>query len=115
MTRASGIRTATAADLPAALELLRDAALPVADLCAERLALVAYQEQEIRGVIGLESFENPGLLRSLVVSREARGNRLGASPRFCSGGNVSAARSPGAMVADVRCRCVFRKTGLRRA
>lgn len=79
MTRASGIRTATAADLPAALELLRDAALPVADLCAERLALVAYQEQEIRGVIGLESFENLGLLRSLVVSREARGNRLGAA------------------------------------
>jgi N-acetylglutamate synthase-like GNAT family acetyltransferase len=79
MIRTSGIRTATAADLPAALELLLDAALPVADLCAERLALVAYQQQEIRGVIGLESLENLGLLRSLVVSRAARGNRVGAA------------------------------------
>ena len=79
MTGAGGIRAATAQDLPAALELLRDAKLPVADLCAERLALVAYRQQEVQGVIGLESFENLGLLRSLVVSRAARGSGVGAA------------------------------------
>ncbi len=79
MTGAGGIRAATAQDLPAALELLRDAELPVADLCAERLALVAYRQQEVQGVIGLESFENFGLLRSLVVSSAARGRGVGAA------------------------------------
>ena len=79
MTGAGGIRAATAQDLPAALELLRDAELPVADLSAERLALVAYRQQEVQGVIGLESFENFGLLRSLVVSRAARGSGVGAA------------------------------------
>lgn len=73
------IRTATALDLPAAVELLRNAALPVADLSAERLAFVAYKQQEMQGVIGLESFENVGLLRSLVVSRAARGSGIGAA------------------------------------
>ncbi len=79
MKGASRIRTATDLDLPAAVELLLDAALPVADLSAERLAFVAYKQQEIQGVIGLESVENLGLLRSLVVSRAARGSGIGAA------------------------------------
>jgi len=79
MTGASGIRAATAQDLPAALQLLRDAELPVADLCAGRLALVAYKQQDVQGIIGLESFENLGLLRSLVVSRADRGSGVGAA------------------------------------
>jgi amino-acid N-acetyltransferase len=33
----------------------------------------------MQGVIGLESFENLGLLRSLVVSRAARGSGIGAA------------------------------------
>jgi len=73
------IRAATVLDLPAAIKLLRDAALPVADLSAERLAFVAHVQQEMQGVIGLESFENLGLLRSLVVSRAARGSGIGAA------------------------------------
>ena len=79
MTGASGIRPATAQDLPAALELLGEAALPIADLCAERIALVAYRQEEVQGVIGLESFKDIGLLRSLVVSRAARGSGVGAA------------------------------------
>ena len=48
------IRPATSTDLDGALELLRAANLPVADLSAQRLALVAEKDWIFQGVIGIE-------------------------------------------------------------
>lgn len=79
MTAASSIREATAQDLPVALKLLRDAGLPVADVSAGRLALVAYEQQQVQGVIGLESCDDCALLRSLVVGEAARGSGVGVA------------------------------------
>jgi len=71
------IRPAVAADLRRAIELLEAAKLPVADLSAEILALVAENNEIIQGVIGLESFGEVAFLRSLVVSVDARGTGIG--------------------------------------
>jgi len=71
------IRPASAADLVASIDLLSKAGLPVADLSAERLAFVAEKNGVFQGVIGVESFEKIGLLRSLVVSADARGAGIG--------------------------------------
>jgi N-acetylglutamate synthase-like GNAT family acetyltransferase len=77
MTRRVEIRPATASDLPAAIGLLHDADLPTEDLTTEHLAFVAKGEMETLGVIGLETFGDVGLLRSLVVSPLARGEGVG--------------------------------------
>jgi amino-acid N-acetyltransferase len=71
------IRPATAADLRAAVELLQGASLPVEDLSADRLALVAEKDDKFQGVIGLELYGDCALLRSLVVSIDARGAGIG--------------------------------------
>lgn len=71
------IRPATPADLNAAIELLRGAGLPVEDLSSERVALIAGKDEIIQGVIGLEVYGDVGLLRSLVVSSDARGAGIG--------------------------------------
>jgi amino-acid N-acetyltransferase len=71
------IRPACAADLAASIDLLRKAGLPVADLSAERLAFVDEKNDVFQGVIGVESFGKIGLLRSLVVSADARGTGIG--------------------------------------
>lgn len=71
------IRRATKHDLPAATEMLGRAGLPTEDLSSRHLALVAEDEAGIRGVIGLETFRDVGLLRSLVVSPNARGEGVG--------------------------------------
>ena len=71
------IRLATARDLPRAIVLLRRTELPTADLEARQLALVAESEAGVLGVIGLEVFDDVGLLRSLVVSPRARGEGVG--------------------------------------
>lgn len=71
------IRPATDSDLDAAVDLLRKAGLPVDDLSADRFALVAEKEQIFQGVIGLEVFDELALLRSLVVSEDARGAGIG--------------------------------------
>jgi amino-acid N-acetyltransferase len=73
------IRPASAADLAATIELLEKAGLPVADLSAERLAFVAEKDDLFQGVIGQESFGSVALLRSLVVSPDARGAGIGAA------------------------------------
>lgn len=73
------IRPATPADLKAAVELLSAAGLCVDDLSAERLALVAEKGEIIQGVIGLETFGRIALLRSLVVTGDARGAGIGAA------------------------------------
>lgn len=71
------IRPASAANLAASVDLLRKAGLPVTDLSAERLAFVAEKNDGFQGVIGLESFGKVALLRSLVVSADARGAGIG--------------------------------------
>jgi len=71
------IRPASAADLAASIDLLKKARLPVADLSAERLAFVAEIDDIFQGVIGVESFGEIALLRSLVVSPDARGAGIG--------------------------------------
>ena len=73
------IRPATPADLKMAVELLSGAGLCVGDLSAERLALVAEKDNIFQGVIGLESFGPIALLRSLLVSGDARGAGIGAA------------------------------------
>lgn len=71
------IRTARAADLAAALRLLRMADLPTEDLLAQHLALVAHDRVEMLGVIGMQPFDKVALLRSLVVAPGARGASVG--------------------------------------
>ena len=71
------IRPAAAADLDAAVKLLEAAGLPVTDLSADRLALVAEKKAIFQGVIGVEVFNDVGLLRSLVVSPNTRGAGIG--------------------------------------
>jgi len=71
------IRPASAADLAASIDLLGKAGLPVTDFSAERLAFIAEKNTEFQGVIGLESFGKIALLRSLVVSADARGVGIG--------------------------------------
>jgi len=71
------IRPASAADLAASIDLLLKAGLPVADVSADLLAFVAEKNGVFQGVIGVESFAKIGLLRSLVVSADARGGGVG--------------------------------------
>lgn len=72
-----GIRPATPADLNAAIELLQGSGLPVEDLSAERLALIAEIGKIFQGVIGVELFGKIALLRSLAVAAGARGAGIG--------------------------------------
>mgnify|MGYP001819520075 CR=1 FL=1 len=71
------IRPATDADLDETLALLAAAGLPTADVTIKELALAAESGGELLGVIGLESFSDAALLRSLVVSEAARGSGVG--------------------------------------
>lgn len=71
------IRPASASDLDMTLNLLSEAGLPTEDVSAEQLSLVAENAGQMQGVIGLESFGEIGLLRSLVVSKQARGEGIG--------------------------------------
>jgi len=59
--------------------LLAESGLPVEDLGADRLEgfLVAEDGDDIIGLIGLEVFGTTGLLRSLVVAKDARRAGLG--------------------------------------
>ena len=73
------IRPAAAADLSTTIALLRAAGLPVDDVSLERLALVAEVGGKLQGVIGVESFGDTALLRSLGVSDEARSGGVGSA------------------------------------
>ncbi len=59
--------------------LLLDSGLPVDDLDAEKVSdfLVAEDESEVVGLIGLQLYDRIGLLRSLFVVRQARSRGLG--------------------------------------
>ncbi len=73
------LRQATPGDWVATRELLLAADLPVDYLCPQRLAgfLIAEDQNVTVGLIGLEVLETVGLLRSLVVARNARNTGLG--------------------------------------
>ncbi|MGI9239131.1 MAG: arsenic resistance N-acetyltransferase ArsN2 [Woeseiaceae bacterium] len=73
----AAIRAATPDDLPSARALLKEAALPTEDLSPEHLAFVAQGVAGMLGVIGVESYGDVALLRSLVVSPAARTRGLG--------------------------------------
>ncbi len=71
------IEAAREADLPAITALLERCKLPAADV-APHLAnfTVAREGERLVGVIGLEAHGTLGLLRSLAVDEEHRGNGL---------------------------------------
>ena len=71
------IRPACSGDLASARVHLEAAGLPVADLSVDQLAFVAEVDGRFAGAIGLESFGKVGLLRSLVVSADARADGIG--------------------------------------
>ncbi len=70
-------RAPVAADIALGMQLLAEAGLPTEDLTIEHLALVAEQNGMVAGIIGLERFDELGLLRSLVVSKDHRRSGLG--------------------------------------
>jgi amino-acid N-acetyltransferase len=69
---------AVSADLPAILALLQSCELPFADLSAEHLRhfWVCRRDDRVVATVGLEVVGEVGLLRSLAVSPDARGQRL---------------------------------------
>ncbi len=75
------IRRAEAGDLVTAQKWLAAAGLPTEDLTAALMSafLVASEQGRPIGMIGLESYSDIGLLRSLIVGEECRGKGLGAS------------------------------------
>lgn len=73
------VSPAASTDLPAIVALLSAAGLPVADVAVEKHPefLIARRDGRVIGVIGLERFDDVGLLRSLAVSGEHRHHGLG--------------------------------------
>ena len=71
------LRAPVSGDVGLACRLLAAEGLPTADLTIERLAIVAESAGELVGFVGLESFGEVGLLRSLLVVESARGTGLG--------------------------------------
>jgi amino-acid N-acetyltransferase len=72
------IRHAHPCDLPAVRQMLDAAALPTADLDEARIQfLLAEADASLLGVIGLQALPPHGLLRSLCLRADLRGNGLG--------------------------------------
>ncbi len=73
------IRTAAVSDLSAAQSWLSNAGLPSGDLTPAHMQnfLLALGGDGPVGAIGLEQFDNIGLLRSLVVEQSARSTGIG--------------------------------------
>jgi arsenate reductase (thioredoxin) len=60
-------------DLPAIIQLLRDNNLPVADIGNSSIQFIQVKNgEQTAGVIGLETFENNGLLRSMATDSASR-------------------------------------------
>lgn len=80
MTLEFEIRRGRSGDLATAQTWLAAAELPTEDLTATDMDafLFASAEGKPVGMIGLESFSNIGLLRSLIVDEQHRGSGLGA-------------------------------------
>jgi amino-acid N-acetyltransferase len=83
-TKKSAIRPAREEDWPAIRRLLTEAGLPADDLDAGALGTFLVADDPaapppgVAGVIGLQAFGRTGLLRSLVVAADRRGNGLGS-------------------------------------
>ena len=75
------IRPATPADWPAIVALVGASGLPTSDLTEAHVAhfLVAEASGEIRGCAAVEPYGDHGLLRSVAVAPEARGEGLGGA------------------------------------
>jgi len=73
------VRSARAADWNDVSKLLGDAGLPTDDLGPELLEhfLIAELGDEIVGLVGLETYDSKGLLRSLVITSRSRSTGLG--------------------------------------
>ena len=73
------VRSARAADWNDVSKLLRDAGLPTDDLGPKLLEhfLIAELGGEIVGLVGLETYDTKGLLRSLVITSRSRSTGLG--------------------------------------
>lgn len=72
------LRNATRDDHAAIRGLLQDSRLPVADLDASAIDfIVAVDADALAGVVGVESFGDVGLLRSLAVRIDQRGLGIG--------------------------------------
>ena len=73
------LRQALPADWDAVRDLLLDSGLPVEDLGPQKLDgfLIAEDGEVVLGIIGLEVLGTVGLLRSLVVEKNARRAGLG--------------------------------------
>jgi amino-acid N-acetyltransferase len=73
------LRTATAADLPAIITLLGRATLPTDGVVADALPnfIVAEDQGEVVGVVGLEVYPESALLRSAAVQEPWRGSGVG--------------------------------------
>lgn len=80
LRRAVNLRPATVAEQNAIRALLVEGALPVDDLDeADVRFIVAERDGAVIGAIGLQPFDRVGLLRSLVVRAQARGEGVGAA------------------------------------
>lgn len=72
------IRPALDTDMEPIGALLASSALPVADLATSRIAfLVDDRNGTLAGTVGLERYDDVGLLRSLAVAKEIRGSGCG--------------------------------------
>lgn len=73
------LRRASATDWHLVRQLLVDAGLPVEDLAPAMLGefQLAEADDSLVGVVGLQRFDDIGLLRSLVVANDARRKGLG--------------------------------------
>jgi amino-acid N-acetyltransferase len=73
------IRTATSSDADGIATLLQSAGLPAIDAAAFHAEhfRVAQRDAQVVGTIGLERYDEHGLLRSLVVATDARGRGMG--------------------------------------
>ena len=74
------IRSAGQADLATAVAWLDGAGLPSSDLSGEQMQsfLMAVRDDSPVGMIGIETYEDCGLLRSLFVAESGRDAGLGA-------------------------------------
>lgn len=73
------IRNASAANVDAVAELLKNAYLPtddLADVFGESFA-IAVEKDSIVGTAGIECHDDVGLLRSVAVRADQRGKRIG--------------------------------------
>ena len=74
------LASVTAEQLPTVVLLLASANLPTSDISAERMAFIgAFEGDRLVGTIGLERVEDVGLLRSLAVEQDRRGNGIARS------------------------------------